>query len=592
MTNLQTILKQIPKQSGIYIFRDSDNNIIYIGKARNLFNRVHSYFNKTQDIKTSALVKKIKNLDYFVTTNEVEALLLENNLIKQHLPKYNIKLKDAKSYPFVKITKENIPKILICREKSNNIDEYFGPFINVYRLRTILAVFRKYLKIRTCKKKFQPPYNYTPCLNYHIKRCTAPCAGFISIEDYSQTVSIARNILKGNTKEIIKLLKQKMFEYSEAQNYEKAAELRDQMLSIEDLESQQFVENSKNDDSDYVGIYGDFKMFSISLIKERNGKIIGKENFIITNFLDHSQVLIDFLNVYYLNSTEFPSKIFIPENIEDTKILTEALNKKFNINIKIKVPEMLKDKKILKLSQENAEIYFQEKEYKLDKIHHLRELKKILNLPGLPRNIECFDIATLNGKFNTAAMVSFIDGKPNKTEYRQFNIEGEGHPDDYAMMEEVIARRYQKLKNEKLPLPDLIMVDGGKGQVTSALNSLQILKLDIPIIGLAKKYEHIFTAHSKKPIILSKDSIALKLLQAVRDESHRFSNKRLGIRFKNSTLISKLSEINGVGEKRVNLLIRKFKSIEELKKASIDDIASVDTIGNEIAKNIYDFLKQ
>ena len=589
MAKFSKIIKQMPRFSGVYIYKDVKNTVIYVGKAKNLFNRVKSYFNKNTDYKTKVLVKKIKKIEYFITGNEVEALILENNLIKQHQPRYNIKLKDAKSYPLMKITKENLPRIMICREKNNNRDEYFGPFVDIHRLRTIISIFKKHLKIRTCKRKFSPPYRYKACLNYYIKLCSGPCAGIISEEEYLKTIDTARKILEGNTDELIKALSLSMNKLSNSQEYEKAAVIRDQIKSIAELDREQLVETIGSDDSDYIGIYNDFKMASISIIQNRNGKIIGKENFIISNIMDHTSILIEFLNSYYLGITQFPKNIYIPEKIEGMDVLIEAINKKFNIDINIAVPVEIKDKKILQLSKSNAEIYFEEKQFKLDKIHHLRELKKVLDLEKLPRTIECFDIATLDGKFNTAAMVTFKDGKPDKPNYRQFNVEGEGHPDDYAMMEEVIARRYQKLKNEKLDMPDLIVVDGGKGQVTSALNSLQILELKIPVVGLAKKYEHIFVEKSKAPLILPKDSIALKLLQNIRDEAHRFSNTRLGARYKNKNLKSVLSEIEGIGEKRINLLLNKFKSAASIKKATVEEIASVESIGEETAKKIFLF---
>ncbi|HPO49440.1 MAG TPA: helix-hairpin-helix domain-containing protein, partial [Spirochaetota bacterium] len=310
----------------------------------------------------------------------------------------------------------------------------------------------------------------------------------------------------------------------------------------------------------------------------------------ISNFLDYSNVLSDFLSAYYLNnSTEFPKNVYLNEDFENRPLLVDGIFKKFNTKIFIKQPSDQKDKKILKLSNENAEIYFEEKLFQIEKIHSLRELKKVLNLPTLPRRIECFDIATLGGKFNTAAMVSFYDGKPDKSEYRQFNIEGEGHPDDYAMMEEVIARRYQRLKNEKIDFPDLIVVDGGKGQVTSASKSLSILDIKIPTIGLAKKEELIFLQDKKNPLILSKNSLALKLLQAIRDESHRFSNVRLNKRYKNQSLELELSKIENLGEKKINALLGKFKSLKKIKIASMEDLEQIDLIGKDTAKKIFEY---
>lgn len=587
------LLKQIPKLPGVYTYKNKDNEIIYIGKASNLSNRIKSYFNRNNDIKTKTLVRKIEKIEYFVTNNELEALLLENNLIKQFKPKYNIKLKDSKSFPFIKIIKENLPRIILTRENKNNFDEYYGPFVDLQSIRIVLSIFRKYLKIRSCKKKFKPPYKYKPCLNYHIGRCFAPCAGLISDIEYEKNVNTARSILKGKTKELINELTKSMTEYSVNMEYEKAALLRDQINSIKELEKKQLMEGDSKDNSDYIGLYTDFKTASISLLRQRDGKILNKENFIVTNFLDYSTVLSDFLGAYYLNNiTEFPKNIFIQEEIENKELLINAINKKFNVSVSIRLPKEEKEKRITLLSKENAEIYFEEKNYKLEKIHHLRELKRVLNLDKLPRRIECFDIATLNGKFSTAAMVSFYDGKPDKKEYRQFNIEGEGHPDDYAMMEEVIARRYQKLKNEKLQFPDLIVVDGGKGQVTSASNSLSILDIDIPVIGLAKKEEYIFLQNSKNPLILSRDSIALKLLQAIRDESHRFSNIRLNKRYKNKNLETALAKIEGVGEKRINLLLKKFKSIDGIKKAPLEQLCEVESIGEDIANKIINYFKE
>ncbi len=589
MKDFQLKLTQIPKLPGVYIFKDNSNKIIYIGKALNLSNRVSSYFVKSNDIKTQVMVKKIEDIEYFVTNNEVEALLLENNLIKQYQPKYNIRLRDAKSYAMIKITNENLPRIIKCREKINDKDEYFGPFASVNTVRYLKKIFTDILKIRKCNKKFTPPFKYNPCLNYHIGKCSAPCASLISQEKYLESIEIARNILKGKTKKILNILKYKMQEYSLKLEYESASKIRDQIKTLEEYIAYQYIDTQSDENTDYIGLYYDFDNAVISLIQQRNGRIVGKENFVLKNIFDYNSILIDFLNAYYLNITNFPSIIFTPENI-DADTLKEAINLKHKILVNIKKPILKKDKKLLILAKENAEIFFEENQYKLEKIHHLRELKKMLGLSKIPRNIEGFDIATLEGKYNIGALVNFIDGKPNLKGYRQFNIEKKEHQDDYAMIEEVVSRRYQRVKNEKLTHPDLILIDGGKAHVNTAFNILSLLGLDIPIIGLAKKNEHIYFPDKKRPLILEKNSYSLKLLQNIRDEAHRFCNTRLKKVYKKSNLKSKLLTIKGLGRKRLNIILKKFGSIELLKKASLEEISMCEGIGEDLAKKIFEYL--
>ena len=396
-------------------------------------------------------------------------------------------------------------------------------------------------------------------------------------------------MLRGDIGSLTEYLRQKMEYYSNNLFFEKAAEIRDQISMLTNIEDSQLVEINEEKDSDYIGYYTDFNTAAISVIQQRGGKILGKENFLVTNFLEFNSVLYDFLKSYYFSISNFPKNIFIQDELEESGILSEALNQKFSKKINIQRPVNSIDKKILLLSVENSEIYFQEKQYKIDKLNDLRELKRDLKLKKIPRVIECFDIATLNGKYNTAAMVNLTDGIPNKEEYRQFNIEGEGHPDDYAMMEEVIGRRYQRLKNEQKKLPDLIIVDGGKGQVKSAKNIIDILGLSIPLIGIAKKREEIFFPDKKKPLVLPDGSRSLRIIQLARDESHRFSNTRLTKRHRNDILKSNLSQINGLGERKINILFKKFGSISSLKKASLDDIIMIKGIDSYLAKRIYDF---
>lgn len=587
---LKEKIKALPESSGVYLFKNSSSEVIYIGKAKNLYKRVFSYFNNSEkDGKTLILIRKIYDIEYFVTENEVEALLLENNLIKNYQPKYNIRLKDAKTFPMIKITRENLPRIVKCREKNNNVDEYFGPYANVKDVYTLLEIFKKVFKIRSCSKKFKKPYNYTPCLYYHIKLCGAPCASKIKEEDYNKNIDMIREILKGNIEDVVKTLSQKMLEFSDKLMFENASIIRDQINLVKSINHFSVVHSNSNDCSDYIGLYNDYNYASISVIKKRVGKVIGKESFILSNFFEEDKILTDFISTYYLNLTELPNNIYIQKDIEDKEMIKEAIEKKYNIKVNITIPDDLLNKRLLRLAIENSEIYFYERLNKIEKIESLKEMQRVLSLKSIPRVIECFDIATLDGKFNTASLVYLKDGKPDKKNYRQFNIKEKGYPDDYTMMKEVVERRYKRLKEENKSMPDLIIVDGGTGQVNSAKESLNRLELDIPIIGIAKKEELIFFPHKEEPLRLSRDSRVLKIIQLARDEAHRFSNTRFKKRYKNSLLQTELSQIQGIGKKRINILLKEFKSIDNIKKASLQDIANIKNIGEKIAEKIYSY---
>jgi len=582
----------IPELPGVYIFKDSSDEIIYIGKAKNLSKRVSSYFNNSEkDRKTLMLVRKIHNIEYFITENEVEALLLENNLIKQYQPKYNIRLKDAKTFPMIKITKENLPRVVKCREKNNNINEYFGPYANVKEVNTLLTIFKKVFKIRSCNKKFKPPYNFTPCLYYHIKICDAPCASKITEEEYNKNISMVREILKGNIESVVNILTEKMLSFSENLMFEHAAIIRDQINLIKSINSFSTVHSNDNDCNDYIGLYNDYNYAAISVVKKKEGKVIGKESFILSNFMEEDRILENFISTYYLNLSEFPANIYIQKNIDDDEkeMIKNAIEKKYNFKVNIDMPANNLDKKLLRLAIENAEIYFEERLHRLETLDSLKELQKVLALEKIPKTIECIDIATLDGKFNTASLVSLKDGKPDKKNYRQFNIKGKGHPDDYSMMKEVIERRYKRLKEENKDMPDLIIVDGGPGQVAVSKEILDKLGLDIPLIGIAKKEETIFFPDKREPLKLPAKSKALKIVQLARDEAHRFSNSRFKNRYKNSLLQTELSKIEGIGKKRINILLKEFKSIENIKNASIEEISNIKDIGYHLAKKIYDY---
>ena len=589
MNELTEILKQIPKRPGIYMYQDTDNIVIYVGKAKNLFNRVNSYFKGKKDPKTEALVKKIYNIDFFITNSEMEALILENNLIKQYSPKYNIALKDSKSYPYIKVTKENLPRIYKTREIVNSTGIFFGPFVNSLQVDSIVSILNTVLKLRKCRKKFNKPYNNTVCLNYHIGLCSGPCNSIISEEEYLLNIKSATEYLKGNIAPLVKVLTEIMQKYSDELLFEQAGIVRDQIKQIQSIKEDQLMESSNNENSDFVGfiIEDDIAVFSIIIV--RNGKVIDKKSFLFNTILSVDTLETDFISSYYLNTEFLPDKVFCIKPIDNCEIIAEVIKNKFNKKVIFQTPYLQKDKRLLKLSIDNAGIFYEEKKLQLDKIHHLRELKQILSLKTIPRYIECLDVATLDGKFNTGAISVFIDGEPDTRLYRQYNVKGECHPDDYSMIKEVIARRFQKIKVKKEKLPDLLIIDGGKGQLSSATEILDLLEIDIPVIGLAKKNEEIYTRISKNPIKLPERSYSLKILQAIRDESHRFSNTRLRARYENSTLTTELLKIEGVGKKRALLLLKRFKSINAIKNLTETEIASTEHVGPDLAKRIYEY---
>lgn len=589
MKKFQELLKQIPKSSGVYIYRNRENAVIYVGKAKRLFDRVNSYFVGKKDPKTAALVKQIEHIEFFVTENETEALILENNLIKKYSPKYNIMLKDSKSYPFIKITHETIPRLYKCREKVSKNGTYFGPYVSSELADRIVITLNRTLQLRKCRKRLKPPFHASPCLNYHMNLCSAPCASIISKEEYQDRIKSAKAFLSGNIKSLILHLTRKMKSLSRELKFERAAEIRDEIVGIQKIKPDQYMQENSNENSDYVGVYLEYGAAAVSIISVRNGSVIDKKNFLFTNILENTDFREDFLRFYYLNETFFPSFIYLKEEVENRHIIEEAIGKKRGVKVRIRKPDSQKERRLTKLSIDNAAIYYEEKKLKLEKIHHLRELKKVLLLDKIPRWIECFDIATLNGKFNTAAMAVFIDGEPDRTRYRQFNIEGEGHPDDYNMMKEVIARRYQRLKIEKKEFPDLILLDGGRGQLNAAAEIIDLLGLSIPLASIAKKEEHLFIRGRKEPIVLSQNSFVLKIIQHIRDESHRFSNTRLAARYKNDSLQTQLLKIEGIGEKRAELLFQKYGAIENIKNAPLEELSKIVGIGVRPAEKIYQF---
>ena len=529
-------ISAIPSSPGVYFFKDKKDKIIYIGKAKSLKKRVSSYFvNKKNDIKTSVLVKHIHDIDFLIVRNEAEALISESNLIKINKPRYNVYLKDDKSYPYIKITNEPYPKVEIVRLKHFSKDNhlYFGPYTRTGDLRKILNVLHKIFSIRTCNyfidQKFIDKQKANVCLDYHLKRCDGPCEGLISVSNYGKIIKQATYFLKGKTDSVLKNLNINMDVASAKMEYEKAGIIRDQILLIKDFYKTESSRLRDSIDRDIVGVAHDGGLGVVTLIKYRNSKLIAKESFELNASDSIDKNIVGFIKQYYSSTFDIPKEIVIQDRLvaqSDINSWLEAVERRIP---KILVPRIGEKRKVLELCIKNSEaqlnrILSKKKRRKEFVSKMVVALKEDLVLDVPPRRIEGFDNSNLQGTYPVSSMVCFIDGKPRKGEYRKFKIKEVKGIDDFAMIREVVTRRYKRVIDEKKPLPDLILVDGGKGQLSSAKSALDSLGLSfIPVIGLAKKMEEVFKPQFSEPQSISKTSPGLVLLKQIRDESHRFA---------------------------------------------------------------------
>jgi excinuclease ABC subunit C len=585
----------LPDKPGVYIFKDEEEKILYVGKAKNLKKRVKSYFKDELDSdKTRIMMKHFHSLEYIVTDTEKEALILESNLIKKYLPRYNIRLKDDKRYPYVKITNENFPRVIITRRIIEDGSYYYGPFTDVTPLRRMLRYIKALFKIRDCKNMDGP------CLNSQMELCEAPCDDQISKEDYNKLIDKTNLFFQGKYSEIMDIQKKNMEEAAQNHEYERAAALRDQIASIKDMVERQKMELDRSLEQDVIACSLDEEFASVVLFRVRNGKIIGKEEFLMSGSEggvgSPQSVLSAFLKQYYSGPQQVPSELVLQYHVDEEDLITDWLKEKSGNEVIIKVPEEGLEYRLVNMVAKNAEIARNQQEQVKGA---LLEVKDYLGIPKIPRYIEAFDISNISGKLAVGSMVVFEDGAPKKSNYRRYKIETPG-PDDYAMMREVLTRRYKKLadaesvdekgisKNKDEPRPDLIVIDGGKGQLNVAVGVLKSLNLtNIPVIGLAKEFEHIFIPGFQTPIILPGNSKALHLLMRVRDEAHRFAvtyHKKLRSKEIEG---SPLDHIPGVGPKRKLRLIRHFGSMENIQKATPHEIAEVGGISQKLALLIH-----
>ncbi len=609
MVELEVQRKSLPHKPGVYLFKDETNNIIYVGKAINLNKRVTQYFQKSTykdpyfGEKIQDLMNHVKNIDYFVVENEKEALILENIQIKKYLPKYNVRYRDDATYPFLMITySEKYPRIQIIRgpEKFNQKNMFLGPYTDKKELRRILRFIRKTIPYCSCKRKISIKQK-RPCMYYQIKLCPGPCVGKIIPEDYLQNIKQIELFLRGETEILVEFLNTRMERAAEGKNYEAAAKWRDRLEDLTGVTTKHTVISSYIKDQDIIGFYEGKEHATILVLFIREGKISSKKSFFYDlndKIVDHNRIISTFIKQYYLQPTTIlPEEIIVNELNDEFEILKDIINEKEKRKVIFKVPKTYYEEGFLRIANNNAKVIAEQEKIKqeLEKIspdkikEALNELKKVLNLPKFPHIIEGFDISNIQGTDPTGAMVTFLNGNPYKKYYRHYKIRLKSTPDDVGMMKELVSRRYKTVLERGYSFPDLILINGNKGQLNASLSILNELGIgNIPIIGLAKKFEEIYKPGEREPIILPDDSLGLNLLKRVRDEAHRFGIKLHKKLREKRVSKSILDDIPGIGPFKRTKLLEIFGSVDGLKKAKLEEIAKV--VGEKLASVIQDFL--
>lgn len=589
--NLKEKICKLPTKPGVYQYFDSSGVIIYIGKAKNLKNRVLSYLNKTnQSGKTRVLVNKIADLQYIVVNSEQDALLLENNLIKKYKPRYNILLKDDKTYPWICIKKEPFPRVFITRRYIHDGSEYFGPYTSGKFAHILISLIKSLFKLRNCNlalnQKTICSGKFKVCLEYHIGNCPAPCISKIKEEEYDELIAQVRNILKGNLAAVIEVLTQKMKNYAEAMQFEEANQMKEALEAVKNYQAKSTIVRSTLNDIDVFSYSEDEKYAYVNFLRIVHGAVIQVHTIELEKKIEEEKEALLSFAIYEIRQlVNSNSKEIIVPFLPDLQL----------DGIQYIIPQRGDKKQLLELSQRNVAYFRLDRERQRDLkkndsvFNTLKTIKLELKLPSLPHRIECFDNSNIQGTNPVAACVVFIDGKPAKREYRKFHVKTVVGADDFASMEEIVYRRYSRVLNEGLEQPDLIVIDGGKGQLHSAVNSLKKLDLygKIPILGLAERMEEIFFPEDKDPYLLAKNSITLKTLMHIRDEAHRF-----GITFHRKLrtkgqVKSVLDDIKGIGDVTKTSLLQEFKSVQNIKKRSFEELAGV--IGKKKAKIIQDY---
>jgi len=600
-------LADFPEKPGVYIMKDKRNRIIYVGKAVSLKNRVRSYFqsHKNLPVKVASMVSKIEDIEYIVTDSEVEALILECNLIKFHKPRYNILLRDDKQYPYIRITlNERFPRIEVVRTVKKDGARYFGPYANAGAMREAIDVINKIFPIRSCKKDLsEVPIDERPCLNYHIKRCLAPCQGFVKDEEYNEMINNIIMFLEGKRETLVKQLKDRMKEAAEKLDFERAAVLRNQISALEKVLEKQKVVSTDMIDQDIIAMARGSGIVCIQVFFIREGKLISREPFILNNTddIERQEILTSFVKQFYNNAHFIPKEIIIDEDIDDRDTIEEWLSRKKGQKVYVLIPKRGEKKKLAQMVAENARAYLEQVESREERerirnLQALEELKKFLNLKELPQRIEAFDISNTQGTESVASMVVFEDAQPKKEDYRKFKIKTVEGPNDFESMKEVISRRFKRaLSGDRKfqKLPDLLLIDGGKGQLKYTREALKELGLShILTIALAEEYEHIFVEGRDDPIVLPENSEALFLVQRVRDEAHRFAlSFHRSLRSKRN-LRSVLDDIPGIGKARRLALLKTLGGLEGIKRATLEELAAVPGMNRKAAQAVHEYFRK
>jgi excinuclease ABC subunit C len=592
-------LKSLPTLPGVYQFKNKGDKIIYIGKAKNLRNRVRSYFQnkKHQSSKTVAMMKNIHDLDWIVVDNEVEALLTEANLIKEYTPRYNVLMKDDKSYPYIQITNEPFPQVLLVRKIKKDGSKYYGPFTDSRRLRAILKVLHKVFPIRSCSFHLDDGVisekKVSLCLDYHIKRCEGPCEGLVSEKEYQKMINRVDSFMKGDTNTIEKYIESKMINASKNMLYEDAVIYRDQLNAVQGFSSKKTHNSSAFDDRDIFALSNKDDLGIMVIIRIRNGFIYSREKIALQNlFGAESDTFKTVITRFYMGSNLIPPLISLPKKPANHAELLSWLNKEKGSKVRFEYPKIGEKAKELRITLKNAELLLNEwiirrKKNKEQVPKILMQLKDDLNLQVPPKKIEAFDISHLGGTNTVASMVSFINGKPRKTNYRKFNIKSINTIDDFASIREVVYRRYHRLKKDNSSFPDLILIDGGKGQLNMATSALRDLGLAyIPVIGLAKRLEEVFLPGNPNAQVLHRQSPGLLLLRRIRDEAHRFAISFQRDKRNKSMLESPLLSIKGIGHKKLEKLFTEFDGPKELANQTTDVICNKIGVSEIISEEI------
>ena len=579
--------RALPENPGCYLMKDMDDNVIYVGKAKNLKRRVSSYFLPNRDLKTTCLVEKIDHIDYIITGNEYEALVLENNLIKKYTPHYNILLKDGKSYPVIRITNEDFPRIFKTRRIIKDGSKYYGPYAKLGELNTYLDLVAKSFPLRLCSGPLSK--RKEACLYYHIGRCSAPCINKISKEEYGKYIRACEDFLSGDDASLIKQVEKEMYDASKRLDFETAAKKRDILEALKGVQSNQMVQDWNDEESkDYVAIEMRSYLTTISIMQFRNGSLIGKALYRSESLGDETETLFSFIVQYYSDGESLPHEIYVSHEI-DASLIERFFDENYSHRVKVLLPRDGKHYRILRLAQENAARDIEKRLKETDNTPALEILRKELSLERLPRHIEGFDIAQLSGKYTVASLIVFRDGNPSRSEYRHFSIKSlEGKIDDFESMREAVSRRYSRLVAENAELPDLLMIDGGKGQVNAVLEILEALGIAdrIPVIGLAKEHEELVPPRDGETIRLPHSNEGLRVLIAVRDECHRFAtsfNQRM--RSKEASF-SLLESIEGMGKKRSERVMKAFGSVERILSLSPEELSKGASIPLDVARRI------